>query len=141
MPSLNKAILIGHVGKDPTVKYLSNGDAVCNFTLATSDSWKDKGTGEQKKATEWHNITVYRRLAEITAEYVKKGMAVYVEGKIQTRKWQDKEGQDRHTTEIIASEMKMLSGRGEAKPEVIGGVKTKKADGGAFDDFDDDIPF
>ena len=138
MPSLNKAILIGHVGKEPTVKYLSNGDSVCNFTLATSDAWKDKATGEQKKATEWHNITVYRRLAEITAEYVKKGMAVYVEGKIQTRKWQDKEGQDRYTTEIIAHEMKMLGGKGEAKPE----PKPKaKETVGAFDDFDDDIPF
>jgi single-strand DNA-binding protein len=147
---VNKVILIGNLGKDPEVRYMSNGQAVANVTLATSESWKDKNTGEQKEATEWHNIVFYRRLAEIAGEYLKKGSKVYVEGKLQTRKWQDKEGKDRYTTEIIANEMQMLDSRGAGG----GSGNFGKAGGSAPDremdhqpamapagDFDDDIPF
>jgi len=138
---VNKVILIGHLGKDPEVRYLPSGSAVANVSIATSESWKDKNTGEKKEHTEWHRVSFFGRLAEVVGEYLKKGAKVYVEGKLQTRKWQDKEtGQDRYATEIVASEMQMLDSRGggegdrnqtEAKPA--------QASGGA--DFDDDIPF
>ena len=109
---INKVILVGNLGKDPETRYMPSGKAVTNFSIATSESWKDKQTGEQKEQTEWHNIVMYDRLAEIAAEYLRKGSQVYVEGKLRTRKWQDKEGRDRYTTEIIANEMQMLDSRG-----------------------------
>lgn len=108
---INKVILVGNLGKDPEVRYMPSGGAVANITVATSESWKDKQTGEQKDRTEWHNVVFYNRLAEIVGEYLKKGSQTYIEGSLRTRKWQDKSGQDRYTTEIIASEMQMLGGR------------------------------
>lgn len=108
--TVNRAILVGRLGKDPETKYMPNGDAVTNATLATSETWKGKD-GEKQEKTEWHNLTMYRKLAEIAGEYLKKGSMIYVEGKLSTRKWQDKDGNDRYTTEIIVSEMKMLGGK------------------------------
>lgn len=118
MSSLNKVLLIGNLGADPEVRYTTSGDAVTNIRIATTDTWKDKASGEQKQATEWHRIVFYRRLAEIAGEYLKKGAQVYIEGRIKTRKWQDKEGKDQYTTEIEATEMKMLGKRegGSADP-------------------------
>ena len=110
MASVNKVILVGNLGKDPEVRYMPNGDAVANFSIATTDTWKDKN-GMRQERTEWHNISMYRRLAEIAGEYLKKGSMVYVEGRLQTRKWQDKNGQDRYTTEIICDQMQMLGGK------------------------------
>ena len=148
---VNKVILVGNLGKDPEVRYMSNGNAVCNAVLATSESWKDKQTGEQKEKTEWHNIVFYRRLAEIAGEYLKKGSQVYIEGKLQTRKWQDKSGNDRYTTEIIANEMQMLGSRGGGGSADFGGGSASRsapaasaqapAAAAVADDFDDDIPF
>jgi len=141
--SVNKVILLGRLGKDPEVRYMPNGDAVCNFSLATSESWKDK-SGEKQEKTEWHNIVIYRKLAEIAGEYLKKGSQVYVEGKLQTRKWQTKDGQDRYTTEIIAHEMQMLGSKSGDTSGVTGetsGVKPVSKPAGNFDNFDDDIPF
>lgn len=151
MSSLNKAIIIGYLGKDPEIRYTASGDAVCNLTVATSESWKDKNSGEKKEQTEWHRISMFGKLAEIAGQYLKKGSLVYIEGKIKTRKWTDKDGQDRYTTEIHASEMKMLGG----KPD--GGQRsTNQQDDGyepaprqqsetkprpSFDDLDSDIPF
>ncbi|MFV2061772.1 MAG: single-stranded DNA-binding protein, partial [Gammaproteobacteria bacterium] len=109
---VNKVILIGNLGADPEVKYMPNGGAVANVTIATAESWKDKNTGEQVDKTEWHRVVFFRRLAEIVGEYLKKGSKVYIEGKLQTRKWQDKNGADRYTTEIVANEMQMLDSRG-----------------------------
>ncbi len=120
MASVNKVILIGNLGKDPEVRYSPGGEAVTNITLATTDSWKDKATGEKKEATEWHRVVFFRKLAEVAGEYLKKGSQVYIEGSLKTRKWKDKEGQDRYTTEIVASEMTMLGGKhkdsSESKP-------------------------
>lgn len=113
MASINKVILIGNLGKDPEVRYMSDGRAVANITIATSEGWKDKKTGEKQERTEWHNVVFYSPLAEIVGQYLRKGSSVFVEGRLQTRKWQDKNGQDRYTTEIIANEMKMLGGRGD----------------------------
>ena len=110
MASVNKVILVGNLGRDPEVRYMASGEAVCNFSIATTDTWKDKN-GQKQERTEWHNIVMYRRLAEIAGEYLKKGRPVYIEGRLQTRKWQDKNGQDRYTTEIIADQMQMLGGR------------------------------
>ena len=113
MASVNKVILIGNLGKDPEVRYMPSGKAVANVTIATSESWKDRNTGEKQERTEWHNVVFYSPLAEIAGQYLRKGSSVFVEGRLQTRKWQDKTtGQDRYTTEIIANEMKMLGGRG-----------------------------
>ena len=109
---INKVILVGNLGQDPETRYMPSGKAVTNLRLATSDSWKDKQTGEQREQTEWHSIVMYDRLAEIAAEYLRKGSQIYVEGRLKTRKWQDKEGKDRYTTEIIANEMQMLGTRG-----------------------------
>ena len=149
---INKVILVGNLGKDPEVRYMPSGGAVANVTLATSDQWKDKQTGEQRERTEWHNVVFYQRLAEIVGEYLKKGSQVYVEGSLRTRKWQDKNGNDRYTTEIVANEMQMLGSRGgggggsasynsnraPAAAESQGGG----GQGGGFDEgFDDDIPF
>jgi len=144
---INKVILIGNLGQDPEVKYMPNGGAVTNVTIATSESWKDKNTGETQEKTEWHRVVFFRRLAEIAGEYLKKGSKVYIEGKLQTRKWQDQSGNDRYTTEIIANEMQMLDGRGgggDFKPSGSSGSSSKQpepATAGGFDDFDDDIPF
>lgn len=136
MASVNKVIVLGNLGKDPEVRHLPNGDAVCNFSLATTESWKDKDGNKQDK-TEWHNIVIFRKLAEIAGEYLKKGRPVYIEGRLQTRKWQDKEGKDRYTTEIVADQMQMLGSRDEAK-EVTKTSETPKTN---FDDMADDIPF
>ncbi len=146
---VNKVILIGNLGKDPEVRYMPSGGAVANVTLATSESWKDKTTGEQQERTEWHNVVFYNRLAEIVGEYLKKGSQVYVEGSLRTRKWQDKNtGTDRYTTEIIANEMQMLGSRaGQGSPsyqsETSGAAVpgTKPAAAPATDNLDDDIPF
>jgi len=109
---INKVIIVGNVGQDPETRYMPSGSAVTNFTVATNESWKDKQTGEQKDRTEWHRVAMFNRLAEIAAEYLRKGSQVYIEGKLRTRKWQGQDGQDRYTTEIIADEMQMLGGRG-----------------------------
>jgi len=149
--SVNKVILIGRLGKDPETRYMSSGEAVTNATLATSENWKDK-SGEKQERTEWHNLVFYRRLAEIAGEYLKKGSQIYVEGKLQTRKWQDKEGKDRYTTEIIVNEMTMLGGKQDQSSDSSYQSSTKPAQSpskaaenaaskGTFDNFDDDIPF
>lgn len=122
MASVNKVILVGNLGADPETRYTASGDAICNIRLATTDSWKDKNTGEKREMTEWHRVVFYRRLAEIAGQYLKKGSSVYIEGRIKTRKWQDKDGQDRYTTEIEALEMQMLGGRqGMGAPAQQGG--------------------
>jgi len=160
MASVNKVILVGNLGKDPEVRYMPSGDAITNITLATTDSWKDKN-GEKQEKTEWHRVAFFGRLAEIAGEYLKKGSQVYVEGRLQTRKWQDKEGQDRYTTEIVADRMQMLGSRsGGGNYEVqdkapaganrdsgpsgsvdAGSSKPATKKGGDFSDFEDDIPF
>ncbi|MDY7577807.1 single-stranded DNA-binding protein [Herbaspirillum sp. RTI4] len=111
MASVNKVIIVGNLGRDPETRYMPNGEAVTNIAVATTESWKDKNSGEKKELTEWHRITFYRKLAEIAGQYLKKGSQIYVEGRLQTRKWQDKEGVDRYTTEIIADSMQMLGSR------------------------------
>lgn len=143
---VNKVILIGNLGQDPEVKYMPNGNAVANITVATSESWKDKNTGEQVDKTEWHRVVFFRRLAEIVGEYLKKGSKIYVEGKLQTRKWQDKNGTDHWTTEVIASEMQMLDSRGGGSSDFnqSPGGQSQSAPSQAsapIPDFDDDIPF
>jgi single-strand DNA-binding protein len=138
---INKVILIGNLGQDPEVRYMPNGNAVANVTLATSESWKDKNTGETQEKTEWHRVVFFRRLGEIVGEYCKKGSKIYVEGRLQTRKWQDKNGQDRYTTEIVGDQMQMLDSRGSgdagSKPGPSPPPETTRQDA----DFDDDIPF
>lgn len=155
MASVNKVILIGNLGKDPDVRYMPSGEAVTNITLATTDTWKDKSSGEKKEATEWHRVVFYRKLAEIAGQYLKKGSQVYVEGSLKTRKWTDKEGQERYTTEIVADEMRMLGSRqgsGDVNesaprerpanaPGVAKGPTQPAASGSGFNDFEDDIPF
>ncbi|MEZ5542505.1 MAG: single-stranded DNA-binding protein [Pseudomonadota bacterium] len=142
---INKVILVGNLGKDPEVRYMPNGNAVANITLATTESWKDKQTGENQEKTEWHRVVLFRRLGEIAGEYLKKGSQVYIEGKLQTRKWQDSSGNDRYTTEIIANEMQMLGGRGGGGSTGFSASDSSEsrapavAEGPA--DFDDDIPF
>jgi len=145
---INKVILVGNLGGDPETRYMPSGSAVTNFTVATNESWKDKQTGEQKERTEWHRVATFNRLAEIAAEYLRKGSQVYIEGKLRTRKWQGQDGQDRYTTEIIADEMQMLGGRGAGGGGgSFGGGASQQGGGGgappapAPDDFDDDIPF
>jgi len=166
MASVNKVILIGNLGRDPETRYMPNGEAVTNVTLATTETWKDRGSGERQEKTEWHRVTFYRRLAEIAGEYLKKGSQLYVEGRLETRKWTDKEGKDRYTTEIIATEMKMLGSRSGAgggapsyegsddggapapssrpsgRPSSGGGAPKSVGKGpGGIADMDDDIPF
>ncbi|HEB66709.1 MAG TPA: single-stranded DNA-binding protein [Gammaproteobacteria bacterium] len=151
---VNKVILVGNLGKDPEVRYSPNGSAVTNITVATSETWKDKNTGEQKEKTEWHRVVFFNRLAEIAGEYLKKGSKVYIEGRLQTRKWQDQNGNDRYTTEIVANEMQMLDSRGGGSanfnqdnaqpaqrnaPAAAAAPEPAAAASGA--DFDDDIPF
>ncbi len=114
---VNKVILIGHLGRDPETRYLPSGGAVCSFSVATTESWKDKQTGQMQERTEWHRVVMFNRLAEIAAEYLRKGSKVYLEGSLQTRKWQDNTGQDRWTTEIVAREMQMLESRGSMGQE------------------------
>lgn len=146
---VNKVILIGNLGKDPEVRYSPNGSAVANITLATSESWKDKNSGEKQEKTEWHRVVFFGKLAEIAGEYLKKGSQVYVEGRLQTRKWQDKDGKDRYTTEIVANELQMLGSRGGAgAPSDSFSQDTsypdeKPSSGGRVADteLDDDIPF
>jgi single-strand DNA-binding protein len=144
MASVNKFIGIGNLGKDPEVRYLADGAAVCNISIATTESWKDKVTGEKKEATEWIRVTFYGKLAEIAGEFLKKGGSVYLEGKLKTRKWADKDGKDNYTTEIIADKMQMIGGKGEKQvdfdePEKRARVPmpSKKLP----DDWEDDIPF
>ena len=152
MASVNKVILVGNLGADPETRYAPSGDAICNIRLATTDSWKDKNTGEKKEATEWHRVVLYRKLGEIAGQYLRKGSQVYIEGRIKTRKWQDKDGQDRYTTEIEAEEMKMLGSRGQGgdsdgapAPRQQGGggggPARRPAPSGGMNDFEDDIPF
>lgn len=151
MASVNKVILIGNLGKDPETRYLPSGEALTSFSIATSETWKDKTSGEKKEATEWHRISAFGKLAEICGEYLRKGSQVYIEGSLRTRKWQDKEGQDRYTTEIRADQMRMLGSRGggeggggmrEPAAASSAGVKAPaKKSAGSFDDMDDDIPF
>ena len=168
---VNKVILVGTLGRDPEVKYMPSGGAVTNVSLATSESWKDKQSGEKKEITEWHRVVFFNKLAEIAGEYLRKGQQVYIEGSLRTRKWQGQDGQDRYTTEIIASDMQMLGSRNSgmgagtydepmmptkannagtfnaSNPAVSGGMAgAGMAGGGAaasrnFEDFDDDIPF
>ena len=158
---VNKVILVGNIGKDPETRYMPNGDAVTNVTLATSESWKDKNTGEQKELTEWHRVTFYRKLAEIVAEYVKKGSKLYVEGALRTRSW-EQDGVKKYSTEIIASDMQMLDSRGgggdsdgggsyQSAPRTTNAGGSSSGGGGGQrqqrptpppeDSFDDDIPF
>jgi single-strand DNA-binding protein len=161
MASINKVILIGNLGRDPEVRYTPSGAAICNITIATSRNWKDKTSGEKMEETEWHRVVFYDRLAEIAGEYLKKGRPVYVEGRLKTRKWQDKDGVEKYTTEIIADNMQLLGGRegmGSGSEEGSGGYSksaerssappsrpapTKPAakSSTGFDDMDDDIPF
>lgn len=152
---INKVILVGNLGNDPEVRYANNGSAIANISVATTDSWKDKNTGEQQEKTEWHRVVMFNRLGEIAGEYLKKGSQVYIEGRLQTRKWQDQSGQDRYTTEIVANEMQMLGGRGGGSDMSSGGgyqapqQSAPKAQAAAqpaaqpqpSNDFDDDIPF
>ena len=165
MASINKVILVGNLGRDPETRYLPDGGAVTNVSIATTDTWKDKTSGEKKEATEWHRVVFFNRLAEIAGEYLKKGSQVYVEGRLRTRKWQDKEGQDKYTTEIVCDTMQMLGGRqgmgeGGARGAERGGDRGEpsesrgapppegrpapagaKKPAGKFDDMEDDIPF
>lgn len=161
MASVNKAILVGNLGKDPEVRYLPGGEAIANITLATTDSWKDKSGVKQEK-TEWHRVSFFGRQAEVVGEYLRKGSQVYIEGRIQTRKWQDKDGHDRYTTEIVADRMQMLGGKssGGGSFEVVeenqsaparaaapaakpasASPAASSSQGRSFDNFDDDIPF
>jgi single-strand DNA-binding protein len=153
MASVNKVIIVGNLGKDPEVRYTPNGDSVTNVTIATTDTWKDKGTGEKKEATEWHRVVFFGKLAEIAGQYLKKGRQVYVEGALRTRKWTDKEGHERYTTEIVANEMKMLGSRegmSDSPPRESGGgggggagsrPAAAAQPASSFNDFEDDIPF
>ena len=167
MASVNKVILVGNLGRDPETRFSPDGAAICNISLATTSQWKDKNSGERKEETEWHRVVFYNRLAEIAGEYLKKGRSIYVEGRLKTRKWQDKEGQDRWTTEIVADQMQMLGSREDSgggggyggggysggrdrseprEPATAGGPPASRGGGGrapaqTFDDSDDDIPF
>ncbi|MBT7328355.1 MAG: single-stranded DNA-binding protein [Gammaproteobacteria bacterium] len=139
---VNKVIIVGNLGNDPDVKYTQDGRAIANISVATTESWKDKSSGEQQSKTEWHRIVFFNRLAEIVSEYLKKGSQVYVEGKLQTRKWQDQSGADRYTTEIVANEMQMLGGRdGQCKAPQRQKQQQQQKQQGGFPDMDDDIPF
>lgn len=136
MASVNKVIIVGNLGADPETRYMPSGDAATNLRVATTDKWKDKASGEMKEATEWHRISFFGRLAEVAGEYLKKGSQVYVEGSLRTRKWQDKEGQDRYSTEIRGDVLQMLGGKASAEPAPS--KAPQKASGGGGDD---DIPF
>ena len=158
MASVNKVILVGNLGADPETRYSANGDAICNIRMATTDRFRDKSSGEFKESTEWHRVVFFGKLAETAGQYLKKGRQIYVEGRIRTNKWQDKDGNERYTTEIIASEMKMLGSReglgspSSGESEYGGSMPSTSASGAAgrstvgkktpsFEDMDDDIPF
>ena len=158
MASVNKVIIVGNLGKDPETRYAPSGDAVTNIVVATTETWKDKTSGEKREATEWHRVVFFGKLAEIAGQYLKKGSQVYLEGKLKTRKWQDKDGQDRFTTEINADEMKMLGSKGDGqqqegqrpqqdKPKdsrftnTVNTPKQPQGPAGGFSDFEDSIPF
>jgi single-strand DNA-binding protein len=138
MASVNKVIILGNVGKDPEVRYMQNGDSVVSVSVATSESWKDKNSGESRENTEWHRVTFYRKLAEVAANYLRKGSSVYIEGRLETKKWTDKAGVERYTTGIVASEMKMLGKAPEAGERQ---APAKVEAGHGFEDMVDDIPF
>ena len=147
---VNKAILIGNLGNDPDMRYTAGGAAVANISIATAESWRDKESGEQQERTEWHRVVAFGRLAEIMGEYLRKGSQVYIEGRIQTRKWQDKDGQDRYTTEIVANELQMLGSKGgsgsyDSSPQPQQSAPAPQTAAASTpppaDDFDDDIPF
>ncbi len=140
MAGINKAILIGRLGSDPEVRYTPSGAAVANFSIATSEEWKDKDTGEKKERTEWHRIVAWRRLGELCGEYLSKGRQVYIEGRIQTRSWEDRDGNKRYTTEIIASDVQFLDGRSDSGSGRAAGPAGADL-GGALAPEDDDIPF
>ena len=156
MAGVNKVILVGNLGQDPEVKYMPNGNAVANISIATSETWKDRDSGEKREKTEWHRVVMFRKLAEIVGQYLKKGSKVYIEGKLQTRKWQDKNGQDRYTTEIVADQMQMLDSRGGGETGFSNNQPASQpmnqpsnqpssqpnnnSGGGATDPFEDDIP-
>ncbi len=137
---INKVILVGNLGGDPEVRYMPNGNAVTNITVATSDTWKDKQTGQQQERTEWHRVVFFNRLAEIAGEYLKKGAKVYIEGALRTRKWQGQDGQDRYTTEIVASEMQMLDTQGGGNTANQRAQQQMAAYPQPGADFDDDVP-
>lgn len=156
MASVNKVIIVGNLGKDPETRYAPSGDAVTNIVVATTETWKDKTSGEKREATEWHRVVFFGKLAEIAGQYLKKGSQVYLEGKLKTRKWQDKDGQDRYTTEINADEMKMLGSKADGQqqegqrpqqntaqrpPANNQRPQQNQQSGGGFADFDSDIPF
>ncbi|HJL56189.1 MAG: single-stranded DNA-binding protein [Pseudomonadales bacterium] len=147
---VNKAIIVGNLGRDPEVRYSANGNAIANVTIATTESWKDRQSGERQEKTEWHRVVFFSRLAEIAGEYLKKGSQVYIEGRLQTRKWEDRDGNERYTTEIVANEMQMLGGRGGGDSQGGSPPDYSQAEaapasgsgsGGQDGDFDDDIPF
>lgn len=143
MASLNKVQLIGHLGADPETRYTTSGDAVCTIRLATSKSWRDKASGEQRESTEWHRVVLYRRLGEVAGQYLRKGSQVYIEGELQTRKWTDKDGIERYNTQVVAEEMKML-GKRDASHHSSGGNSQNTGVSGATEtgtSIDDDIPF
>lgn len=153
MASVNKVIIVGNLGKDPETRYAPSGDAVTNIVVATTETWKDKTSGEKREATEWHRVVFFGKLAEIAGQYLKKGSQVYLEGKLKTRKWQDKDGQDRFTTEINADEMKMLGSKGDGQQQEgqrpqqtqqrppANTQRQPQGQAGGFSDMDDDIPF
>ena len=160
MPSrgINKVILVGNLGRDPEIRYTQGGDPIASFSVATSESWKDRNTGDTRENTEWHRVVMFRGLAKVAEDWLRKGQQVYIEGRLQTRKWQDQSGQDRWSTEIVANEMQMLGGRGgsggggddydqSAPSRPASGPPAESREGGtqqpkgAFFDFDDDIPF
>jgi len=152
MASINKVIIVGNLGADPETRYMPSGDAITNIRVATTDRWKDKASGDTKEATEWHRVAFFGRLAEISAEYLRKGSQVYVEGKLRTRKWQDKDGKDRYSTEIVGDTMQMLGrreGGGEPRAERAERSDAARSEApapakkpaGKFDDMEDDIPF
>jgi single-strand DNA-binding protein len=159
MASVNKVIIVGNLGRDPEVRYSPDGGAICNVSVATPSSWKDKATGERREETEWHRVVFYNRLAEVVGEYMKKGRPMYIEGRLKTRKWQNKEGVDQYTTEVVADQMQMLGGRdggdggsmggggGESAPRPAARAAQAQrpaapaASGANLTDMDDDIPF
>jgi single-strand DNA-binding protein len=149
MASVNKVIILGNLGRDPEVRFSADGAAVCNIAIATSSSWKDKNSGEKREETEWHKVVFYGRLAEIAGEYLKKGKPVYVEGRLKTRKWQNKEGVDQYTTEVIADSMQLLGGREEGstapapqqRQAPAAQPQTQRQPAANLADMDDDIPF
>lgn len=144
MASVNRVTLIGNLGADPEQRFAPSGDAICNLRIATTESWKDKATGEKRDATEWHRVVLFGKIAEVASQYLRKGSQVYIEGKITTRKWTDKDGQDRYTTEIRGHEMKMLGGKSEGSDrpqQAPQAPKQEAAQGSGFDDFSDDVPF